>query len=189
MTRLLISFLSFILRNATPWYRASAALPGDSTLASYLVSGGFGVRFSLLICSMALLQEFQRIMSRCLDILYSGTTTPSGLQTEVDYLLIIKSFESQMEAWRNDWVAWRNAWGGSQSRLPCYSLNILILFRRGGGERGRVQEADRSILLQLRDAPAQFVRAAQRDGAVFCGHFSFLRAVSSLCNGVCDDRS
>jgi hypothetical protein len=60
-------------------------------------------------------QEFQRILSRCLDILYSGTNTPSGLQTEVDYLLIIKSFESQMESWRNDWVNYRGAWGSSES--------------------------------------------------------------------------
>jgi hypothetical protein len=59
-------------------------------------------------------QEFQRILSRSLDFLYSGTHTPSGLQVDVDYLLIIKTVESQMVAWQKDWVGSRQAWGGSE---------------------------------------------------------------------------
>jgi hypothetical protein len=35
--------------------------------------------------------------------LYSGTTTASGLQTDCDYLLIIRTVESQILTWQNDW--------------------------------------------------------------------------------------
>lgn len=57
------------------------------------------VRLPLLFC-----QELQRIVSRSLDLLYSGTTSPSGLQTACDYLQIIRAIESQIEAWLNTWA-------------------------------------------------------------------------------------
>lgn len=43
-------------------------------------------------------------MSRSLDLLYSGTNTPSGLQTDCDYLLVIKTFEQQIIAWLHEWT-------------------------------------------------------------------------------------
>lgn len=49
-------------------------------------------------------QELQRIVSRSLDLLYSGTNTPSGLQTDCDYLLVIKTFEQQIAAWLHEWT-------------------------------------------------------------------------------------
>jgi len=52
-------------------------------------------------------QELQRIVSRSLDLLYSGTNTPSGLQTDCDYLLVIKTFEQQIVAWLDDWASVR----------------------------------------------------------------------------------
>ena len=48
-------------------------------------------------------KELQRIVSRSLDLLYSGTATPSGLQTSCDYLQIIRAIESQIETWQNQW--------------------------------------------------------------------------------------
>jgi len=38
-------------------------------------------------------------MSRSLDLLYSGTNTTSGLITNCNYLLIIKTMEKQIETW------------------------------------------------------------------------------------------
>jgi len=42
----------------------------------------------------------QRILSRCLDFLYSSTETASGLQVHCDYMLIIKTFEAQILTWK-----------------------------------------------------------------------------------------
>ncbi|ELU45832.1 fungal zn(2)-Cys(6) binuclear cluster domain-containing protein [Rhizoctonia solani AG-1 IA] len=42
--------------------------------------------------------EMQRILSRSLDFLYSGTQSASGLQTDCDYLLVIKTIESQFDS-------------------------------------------------------------------------------------------
>ena len=44
-------------------------------------------------------EELQRIISRTLDLLYSETNTPSGLLVDVDYLLVIKTFERQIQTW------------------------------------------------------------------------------------------
>lgn len=45
------------------------------------------------------LEELQRIISRTLDLLYSETNSPSGLLVDVDYLLVIKTFERQIQTW------------------------------------------------------------------------------------------
>jgi len=52
-------------------------------------------------------QELQRIVSRSLDFLYSGTDTASGLQTNCDYLIIIKTIETQMLTWQHEWTTAR----------------------------------------------------------------------------------
>ena len=44
-------------------------------------------------------EELQRIVSRTLDLLYSETNSPSGLLVDVDYLLVIKTFERQIQTW------------------------------------------------------------------------------------------
>ncbi|KAF8136647.1 fungal-specific transcription factor domain-containing protein, partial [Boletus edulis] len=74
----------FIIRNVFQWINSSIRTPGDRALAAYV--------------------ELQRIVSRSLDLLYSGTSTPSGLQIDCDYLLVIKSFEQQIVAWLHDWT-------------------------------------------------------------------------------------
>ncbi|KAF9227599.1 hypothetical protein BS17DRAFT_856106 [Gyrodon lividus] len=77
----------FVIRNALQWIKSPVGTPGDTALASYV--------------------ELQRIVSRSLDFLYSGTNTPSGLQTDCDYLLVIKTIEQQMVAWQHEWTTGR----------------------------------------------------------------------------------
>jgi hypothetical protein len=72
-----------IIRNAKEWYRSPAAILGDASLTAY--------------------SELQRILSRSLDFLYSGTRTPSGLQVDCDYMLVIKTIETQVVAWSHEW--------------------------------------------------------------------------------------
>ncbi|KAG8864674.1 hypothetical protein FRC20_010166 [Serendipita sp. 405] len=73
----------FIIRDASQWCRQPDALPQDVGQVAYV--------------------ELQRIVSRSLDLLYSGTVSPSGLQTTCDYLQIIRAIESQIESWVNQW--------------------------------------------------------------------------------------
>ncbi|PFH51718.1 hypothetical protein AMATHDRAFT_74760 [Amanita thiersii Skay4041] len=77
----------YIIRNAAQWARSSAAIPSDSSLAAYA--------------------ELQRILSRSLDFLYSATDSASGLQGHCDYLLVIKTFETQIIMWRQQWESMR----------------------------------------------------------------------------------
>ncbi|KAF5357846.1 hypothetical protein D9756_001242 [Leucocoprinus leucothites] len=85
----------YIIRHAEQWSRSSVAVPSD-----------------LSICAYA---ELQRILSRSLDFLYGGTDSASGLQTHCDYLLVIKSFESQLFAWREKWYR-ASTWEGETSK-------------------------------------------------------------------------
>ncbi|CAG7849352.1 SubName: Full=Uncharacterized protein {ECO:0000313/EMBL:CCA78067.1} [Serendipita indica DSM 11827] len=73
----------YIIRDASQWCRQPDALPQDVGLVAYV--------------------ELQRVVSRGLDLLYSGTATLSGLQTTCDYLQIIRAIESQIEALHNQW--------------------------------------------------------------------------------------
>ncbi|KAJ1308658.1 hypothetical protein OPQ81_004352 [Rhizoctonia solani] len=73
----------FVIRNAGQWWKQPDALVQDAGVVAYL--------------------EMQRILSRSLDFLYSGTQSASGLQTDCDYLLVIKTIESQLQAWNDDW--------------------------------------------------------------------------------------
>ncbi|KAG8728740.1 hypothetical protein FRC11_010306, partial [Ceratobasidium sp. 423] len=73
----------FVIRNAGQWWRQPDAIIQDAGVVAYL--------------------EMQRILSRSLDFLYSGTQSASGLQTDCDYLLVIKTIESQLQSWNDDW--------------------------------------------------------------------------------------
>lgn len=68
----------------------------------------------MLIADPAM-QDLQRILTRSLDLLYSGTTNSSGLQVECDFLLVIKTMETQLLAWHHEWLHIRNATIGSSS--------------------------------------------------------------------------
>ncbi|KAK7038187.1 fungal-specific transcription factor domain-containing protein [Favolaschia claudopus] len=73
----------FVIRNVQNWIRAPVSIASDQGLASYV--------------------DLQRIIARSLDVLYSGTDTPSGLIQNCDYLLVIKTFETQVLAWQQHW--------------------------------------------------------------------------------------
>ncbi|KAF8643779.1 hypothetical protein AX16_008798 [Volvariella volvacea WC 439] len=92
-----------IIRNATEWARASAAIPSDISLAAYV--------------------GLQRILSRSLDFLYSGTDAASGLQTQCDFLLVIKTFETQVLAWHQEWITQRH-WQSESSAIIQYKQLI-----------------------------------------------------------------
>ncbi|THU81507.1 hypothetical protein K435DRAFT_693452 [Dendrothele bispora CBS 962.96] len=72
-----------IIRNVDSWYKKSIAMPSDRYMAAY--------------------SDLQRLLSRTLDFLYSKTDSPSGLQTSCDYLLIIKTFESEISTSCTQW--------------------------------------------------------------------------------------
>lgn len=55
------------------------------------------------------MKDLQRIITRSLDLLYAGTTTASGLQTDADYLLVISTIETQILAWLHEWRDIRGA--------------------------------------------------------------------------------
>jgi hypothetical protein len=122
-------------------------------------------------------QELQRITSRSLDLLYSGTTTASGLQTTVDYLQIIRAIESQIESWLNQYTPLiHNAGAYLTYRMPIarfyYNYAMLVInsfglqnaFERSlvdvGYFFGRVHTSAKACCLIIKDelAPSGFLR-------------------------------
>jgi hypothetical protein len=55
-------------------------------------------------------------------VLYSGLDTASGLVTNVDYLLVIKTFESQILGSRKKWSAAVNMASGKAFTISFYPL-------------------------------------------------------------------
>jgi hypothetical protein len=97
----------FIIRNVLQWIDSPIGVPGDRPLAAYV--------------------ELQRIVSRSLDLLYSGTNTPSGLQTDCDYLLVIKTFEQQIAAWLHEWTNARTV-VTSDEVLKDYTATMMMFY-------------------------------------------------------------
>ncbi|KAJ7137857.1 fungal-specific transcription factor domain-containing protein [Mycena epipterygia] len=85
----------FVIRDVQQWARSPVAITADSGLAGYV--------------------ELQQIISRSLDLLYSGTDSASGLLENCDYLLVIKTFETQVLASRQHWTAIAAAVGGEST--------------------------------------------------------------------------
>ncbi|KAM0790082.1 hypothetical protein ACM66B_005410 [Microbotryomycetes sp. NB124-2] len=75
----------FILRSARTWYKESGA--------SRRTDGG--------LCGMV---EMHRIVGRMIDTLYSDTRSVSGLNTNLDYNILMRAFLSQLDQWREDWT-------------------------------------------------------------------------------------
>ncbi|QRV98273.1 Fungal specific transcription factor domain [Ceratobasidium sp. AG-Ba] len=71
---------NYMVRNAGQWWQRSEAIPQDAGVVEYL--------------------EFQRMLSRCLGILPSG----SG---QFDYVSAIDAIESQTKTWSNEWKSRR----------------------------------------------------------------------------------
>lgn len=120
---MLINAYSFTIRNLPQWYKHPLAIPTDSGLASYAVRSRLDVGPKVT----DVLQELQRVLSRSLDVLYAGTNSVSGLQTDCDYLLVIKTIEAQFMAWQQEWYekrcvhssASRLLQTDSSASLPC----------------------------------------------------------------------
>jgi hypothetical protein len=74
----------FIIRDAARWCRAPHAIPTDLGLAAYV--------------------HLQRLLARSLDLLGSGTNTSSGLQTDCDYYLVVRTLEAQITGWHHEWT-------------------------------------------------------------------------------------
>ncbi|PCH37919.1 hypothetical protein WOLCODRAFT_22945 [Wolfiporia cocos MD-104 SS10] len=87
----------FIIRNASEWSRSPVAMPSDAHTAGYA--------------------DLQRILTRSLDLLYSGASTSSGLQEDCDYLLVIKTMETQLLAWQHEWIHIRNISEGEKTEF------------------------------------------------------------------------
>ncbi|TIB37842.1 hypothetical protein E3P86_02053 [Wallemia ichthyophaga] len=68
----------YIIRHVSDWARNEMSNPEDYRVAAYC--------------------EMQRIVSRCIDFLYSAST-PSGLGADLNYMLITVMFESQLVEW------------------------------------------------------------------------------------------
>jgi hypothetical protein len=74
------------------------------------------------------MQELQRILSRSIEFLYSGMDTGSGLQLNCDYLLIIKTFEMDLLAWKTKWLdnqTWERESSLSTPVLYHYLLKLI----------------------------------------------------------------
>ena len=72
-------------------------------------------------------QDLQRILTRSLDLLYSGTTNSSGLQVDCDFLLVIKTMETQLLAWHHEWLNLRHAVGKWPDDCPFSIKHMLML--------------------------------------------------------------
>ena len=70
-------------------------------------------------------EELQRIISRTLDLLYSETDSPSGLLVDVDYLLVIKTFERQIQTW------YEQVADADSKRYSCWGKMLLTSSERG----------------------------------------------------------
>ncbi|KAI0362543.1 hypothetical protein OH77DRAFT_1388652 [Trametes cingulata] len=99
----------YMIRNASQWARSPVAIPSDSALAGYA--------------------DLQRILTRSLDLLYSGTTNSSGLQVDCDFLLVIKTMETQLLAWHHEWIRVRNIGSaGENEHVQKYRLLIANFY-------------------------------------------------------------
>ncbi len=74
----------FIIRNCKAWFTQPGAQLTDSGLSA--------------------LVQMHRIVGRILDTLYSDTSSVSGLNPNLDYPLLIRSFLGQLDQWRRDWT-------------------------------------------------------------------------------------
>lgn len=96
-----------VIRNILEWIHSPDATAGDLLLSAYV--------------------ELQRIVSRSLDILYSGTNTSSGLQTDCDYLLIIKTIEAQILGWQHEWTTVRQ-FQADDEVVKAYASTIIKFY-------------------------------------------------------------
>ena len=169
---------SFIIRNASQWCRSPVAIPSDVALAAYAVCSV--LKLTAHTADGGRFQDLQRILTRSLDLLYSGTNSPSGLQLDSDYLLVITTMETQILAWQHEWVNGTNT----------SSESIWLIFPKGIS-RGRLDADEPEHIASYRIFVARFyfnyamlivnsfgLQNALERSAVDIGHF-FARCYSS----------
>lgn len=143
--------ISFVIRDVQKWARSSVAITADSGLAGYVVSRAYYPRKFRPTFPQ---QELQRIISRSLDLLYSGTDSASGLLENCDYLLVIKTFETQVLASRQHWETVAAAIGGDCKSFT-QSINATLRpLLSSYSPMVRVPELHIAVLFPLRDAGA-----------------------------------
>ncbi|KAL5511348.1 hypothetical protein ACEPAH_4564 [Sanghuangporus vaninii] len=94
----------FIIQNTELFWTKSIAVKADAGVAAYA--------------------ELQRILSRGLDLLYSSTTSASGLITHCDYYLVTNTIESQLRHWYEEWASKLVDPTETTSRHQVYWLSI-----------------------------------------------------------------
>ncbi|KAH9843128.1 uncharacterized protein C8Q71DRAFT_699738 [Rhodofomes roseus] len=119
----------FIIRNALEWSQSLLAMPSDAHTAAMV--------------------DLQRILTRSLDLLYSGTSSSSGLQEDCDYLLVIKTMETQLLAWQHEWLRIRKIdqgekteWSRKYSQLSCkFYFHYAMLTMNSFGLQNALQRS------------------------------------------------
>ncbi|KAH8918123.1 hypothetical protein BT69DRAFT_1285999 [Atractiella rhizophila] len=96
----------FIIRNSRTWHRQRASSIGDTGIVAMV--------------------QLHRINTRILDILYSDTTTPSGLNPHLDYTMLLRTFSTQIDSWRDEWSVPIEAL--AQLRAPHYWAAIKMFY-------------------------------------------------------------
>lgn len=72
----------FIIRSSKSWHKHRSSVPDDSGITAMV--------------------DLHRIHSRSLDLLYSHTGTPSGLNANLDYSLLMKTFSQSLDQWMTE---------------------------------------------------------------------------------------
>ena len=129
-----------------------------------------------------LFQDLQRIQSRSLEFLYSGTESASGLLVDCDYMLVIKSFEMQVLNWRQQWIERRNWEGKSVLFINLSFKSADPRKNRSTNSNRQIQASGFSFLLSLRHAGAKFLWTAKRNGACTIEYWPLLRSGSYFCH-------
>lgn len=146
-----------ILQNLTRWHHHPLAISTDAGLTAYA--------------------ELQRVLSRSLDFLYAGYSAPSDLQTDCDYLLVVKTIEAQFMTWKLEWSEVEKTLPGYssyRSAIARFYLNYAMLvinsfglqssLERSGSDMGhffgRVHSSASTVVMIMRDelAPAGYLK-------------------------------
>ncbi|CAO1621769.1 unnamed protein product [Sympodiomycopsis kandeliae] len=88
----------FIIRNTRSWALERSAAMSDVALGA--------------------LTDLLRLTSRQMELLYSSTTSVTGLNSDLDFSAMIKIFHEQMEEWRGFWQARGLVIGDCRNRQP-----------------------------------------------------------------------
>lgn len=110
-------------------------------------------------------------MSRSLELLSSDTRSSSGLLTDIDYMVVLRTFERQIESWYQHVI---NADSEHVLNFPITHSDASV--HRGRRQRCKVSLGYARLLRQLLVIGDKFVRPAERAGTRACRDSPFLCA-------------